>query len=387
MLFLPLLLVPAAAMPLFDINLDLPPKQRWVEVVHRYKPEMIAILETVDGNMKNNYNDNEKADWLEYANMSEEYLDEMHGMYKELGPNLTFSVDALLFFNLGYERTSPNLKTACSGLLAADMNGKVIHGRNMDFEFKFQMPDGTIKDLPDVTFEAHFWKGGQRIFMSIHWPLYVGVHSGMRFNGWTFEQNTRWQGNDAALNLAAAKEGGQAFGVVARKLLETVPDFESALAKINGTSFMAPQYFILAGAKANEGAIITMDRGAAQSSPSTPPVQRLGGPWFLLQTNDDVNKVPLDLRRPATSVVLAGHNQQEVSTKLVWDVMHHWPLTVPRTIFTWVAVPSTNYSQAVLRGEEPLETEEVQLLQRFLSHSKGWTHVISQHGLRLQGAA
>jgi hypothetical protein len=29
------------------------------------------------------------------------------------------------------------------------------------------------------------------------------------------------------------------------------------------------------------------------------------GPWFLLQTNDDANKFPLDHRRPMTATILA----------------------------------------------------------------------------------
>lgn len=396
------LVAPVVAMPHFDINLDLPPRQRWLEVTKYYRQEILTMMDTWEAMLQATLQPAEKADWLRYGtDNSEEYQEELLGIYEGLGTNLSFSLDTLNLFNILYEMGSPTLTQACSGLLAADVNGKVIHGRNMDYQFLFKMPDETIKDWPDVTFEAYFWKGGRRIFMGIQWPIYIGVHTAMRFNGWSFEQNTRLGMNDPQLNLESAKGGGKPYGFLVRKLMETTPDFETALSKINATSFLAPQYFILAGAKPFEGAVISMDRFSAQNLSATPPVRRFSdsaGPWFLLQTNDDANKFPLDHGRPMTATILAMHGQQDVSINFVWDIVHNFPLKNHMSVFTWVAVPSTNYSQAVLRGEDPVleeentvalhdapETEEVQLLQRFLRRygAKGRRHVISQEGLRL----
>ena len=390
------LIVAVAAMPQFDINLDLPPKQRWKNVTHYYQQEMIAMLETWEPMLKSMYEPEEKAEWLELAvPKSEEYLQEMQGIYEELGSNHSFDVDTMHLFNLLYEMGSPTL-TACSGLLVADVNGKVIHGRNMDYAFQFKMPDGSLKDWPDVTFEANFWKNGKKIFLTIQWPMYLGAHTGMRFNGWTFEQNTRLGMNDPQLNLAAAKAGGVAYGFPVRKLLESVPDFETALQKLNATSFMAPQYFVMSGAKPYEGAIVSMDRLHAQSLSATPPVRRFSeSSWYLLETNDDVNKLPQDPRRPIAESILAMHSQEDASINFVWDVIHHWPLKNHLSVFTWVAQPSTNYSQGVLRGEDPIlepenivslfriyrETDQVQLLERFLRRHEGRKHVTSPSGL------
>jgi len=394
------LIVAVAAMPQFDINLDLPPRQRWKNVTHYYQQEMIAMLETWETMLKSMYEPEEKAEWLELAvPKSEEYLQEMQGIYEELGSNHSFNIYTMHLFGLLYEMGSPTL-TACSGLLVADVNGKVIHGRNMDYAFQFKMPDGSLKDWPEVTFEANFWKNGKKIFLTIQWPTYLGAHTGMRFNGWTFEQNTRLGMNDPQLNLAAAKAGGVAYGFTVRKMLETVPDFETALQKLNASSFMAPQYFVMSGAKPYEGAIVSMDRLHAQSLSATPPVRRFGSSessWYLLETNDDVNKLPRDPRRPIAESILAMHSQEDASINFVWDVIHHWPLKNALSVFTWVAQPSTNYSQGVLRGEDPIlepenivslfriyrETDQVQLLERFLRRHEGRKHVTSPSGPHL----
>lgn len=358
------------------------------------------MLETWHEMLKSTYTVEEEIEWLETVPKSEEYVEEMQGIYEELGSNYSFNLHTMYLFNMLYEMGSPTLEKMCSGLLVADKNGKVIHGRNMDYAFEFKMPDGSVKDWPDVTFEANFWKNRKKIFMTIQWPIYIGAHTAMRFNGWTFEQNTRLGLNDPQLNLAAAKAGGVAYGWPVRKILETVPDFETALQKINATGFMAPQYFVMSGAKPYEGAIVSMDRLHAQSLSATPPVRRFGGgesSWYLLETNDDVNKIPQDPRRPIALSILAMHSQEDASINFVWDVIHHWPLKNDLSVFTWVAQPSTNYSQCVLRGEDPIlepeniislfriyrETDQVQLLQRFLRRHEGRKDVTSPEGLHL----
>ncbi|CAK9062603.1 unnamed protein product [Durusdinium trenchii] len=384
----------ALAVPRFDINLDAPPRERFVEVATYYKEEILAMMKAWEEVLERDFAPSEQADWVRFgAPQSEEFQEELLGMHEAVGSNV--SLNSMLLFNLLYEMGSPT--TACSGFLAANDDGQVIHGRNMDYMLQFTMPDGARKDWPDITFEATFWKGGQKLFLAISWPLYLGVHTGMRFGGWTFEQNTRLGMNQKDLNLAAAKEGGIMYGYKIRHLLETIPTFETALREINATQFMAPQYFMLSGAGNNEGAVISMDRMGAQSLINTPAIRRLGGAnWFLLQTNDDANKLPLDFRRPVVKSYLHWYTKEDVSVNFVWDVIHSFPLKNALSVFTWVAVPRTNYSQLVLRGQEPrLEevallvephTDEVHLLQRFLKRhgTKGWKHVISNEGLRLE---
>ncbi|CAJ1329359.1 unnamed protein product, partial [Effrenium voratum] len=270
------------------------------------------------GTLNNKFTNEEQAQWLQVgAAHGEEFLGELRGVAQAV--NMTNDMNLFVLFNMLYELESP---TMCSGFLAADATGKVVHGRNMDYQFFFTMPDGSKKDWPDVTYEGIYWKGGQRIFTTINWPLWMGAHTAMRYDGWTFEQNTRLLKNEHHLNLQSAQNGGRKFGWVARKALETIPDFRTALRLFNGTKFMAPQYFIMAGAGDHEGAIISMDRNGAQIDADTPPVRSLSreGNWFLLQTNDDANKKALDIRRPQVMERLSQRSPEEVSVNFAWDV-------------------------------------------------------------------
>ena len=109
-----------------------------------------------------------------------------------------------------------------------------------------------------------------------------------------------------------------------------------------------------------------MDRTRAQSLPDTPAVRFLGegghlfmlwpenfavGNWYLLQTNDDVNKPALDYRRPLALAELdqrLGNESKklgrlgprfstaDVSVDFVWDVIHNFPLKNGLSVFTWV---------------------------------------------------
>lgn len=50
----------------------------------------------------------------------------------------------LILSDMLYELQSP---TMFSGVLAAESNGTVMHGRNMDYSFPFVMSDGRRLDL------------------------------------------------------------------------------------------------------------------------------------------------------------------------------------------------------------------------------------------------
>lgn len=414
------------SVPRFDIDFDKPPQERYRAIHEYFRESSLAMMKSTKQNLAAHFSEAELANWTSVVKglAGEETLQELEGILEALDlPDDDF--DTLLLSNVLYELSSPTL--GCSGVVAANPQGQVYHGRNMDYRLEFKLPNGTVEDWPNVTYEAYYFKGGQPVFMSIGWALYTGVHTGMRFGGWTFEQNTR-PGNNATLNLAAGQKGGIPFGWFVKSLLATVPDFQTALQKINSTSFMAPQYFIMSGSQPYEGAVVSMDRLAAQSLPDTPPVRFLGpgSHWYLLQTNDDVNKLPADPRRPLTNLCLLWYKSEDVNLPNIWNLMLGPTLHDYLTVFTWVAIPSTNYSKLALPGEpaptsllqgqltEPssapdeaaalrqmlavngfAESSSATLAERFMAHSlkksppllggngKRWRHVVTDEGISL----
>jgi hypothetical protein len=267
-------------------------------------------------------------------------------------PNVT--LDVVKQFNMLYEMTSP---VACSGMLWAMANGTVLHGRNMDYNFHVKMPDGSnINIWPHVTFQATFWKAGKPLYVSTHWPMEYGIHTGMRLGGWSFEQNTRTAKQDVHKNLAAAHAGGQLFGGVVRKTMEKNTDFDAAVQVMTTTMFVAPQYFIMSGTKAFEGAVVTIDR-LGKHSKATPPIMNVSNGsdgWHLLQTNDDLNGPPGDQRRPIANGMLSWATQDIVTEDNLMDFMRSSPLDTPTwTAFTTVMCPATGYYKTMLPDKEP----------------------------------
>ncbi|CAJ1438891.1 unnamed protein product [Effrenium voratum] len=320
MLLFAVMLVAAAAVPTFHIDLEVPPQRRWAKVTDHYREEMHSMLSKYREIMQTKYSAQELAQWVSLikankADHEQEYHEELQGDHR----------------------------------LAAAVQRAL---RNLDYKFAFRTPDGVEHDWPDVTFNAVFWRKGRQLIVATSFVLYNGIHTGMRFGGWTFEQNTRHT-NDKTLNLEAMNQGGHLFGWAVRSHMENIPSFAEAVQAISKTNFAAPQYFIMAGAGPFEGAVITQDRGISHL-PDTPATQFLSnetGTWHLLQTNDDSNKLPADIRRPLTQFDLSKHKQEEVSPDFVWRYLEHMPLHSSVTVFSVLAVPQTGYWFTATRSE------------------------------------
>lgn len=337
------------AVPKFDVNLSLPPQHRWDKVVDFYKREMVAMSETLNSVLAGHLGE-KKEPWLNAikSQFSKEHYEEIVGIVNRVNHPLV-TVDGTMLTQILYELGSP---TYCAGILATMSNGTVVHGRNMDYGFHFKLDNRTL-NWPDVTFEVTFWKDQKPIMTSVNWPGGIGIHTGMRIGAWSFEQNTR-QNNEWHANLAAAQAGGKIFTLEVRKLMELDTTFENAVQTLYKMNWIAPQYFIMAGAGLYEGAVLTIDRGGKHES-GTPPVQRISnkpnGVWHLVQTNDDLLNSPSDLRRPIANQILDASQQKEVNTDSMLDMMHMFPIFNGETVFTWIAIPATGFHKTVLPSE------------------------------------
>mmetsp|Transcript_33739 Transcript_33739/g.69067 ORF Transcript_33739/g.69067 Transcript_33739/m.69067 type:complete len:396 (-) Transcript_33739:80-1267(-) len=344
------------AMPTFHINLDLPPAERFHEVTARFRQDQLAILAQMKQVLKEKFAEDEVQQWVAalkaHVPEEEEFKEEIAGIAKDLAKGHASEelYDQILLFNAVYELQFTN---DCSGILAADVAGTVIHGRNLDFHFLYKMPDGNEHNFPDLAFNAIFWRQGKQLLMAPSFALFNGIHTGMRFDGWSFEQNTRFT-NDHKLNLEELKRGGRLFGWTVRHYMQTIPDYKTALEKMSRSHWAAPQYFIMAGAGPFEGAVIAQDRGTGKSLADTPEIQHISkeaGVWNIVQTNDDSNKKADDPRRPLAQMMLRRQHQEDVSTSFMWRDIVSPELRNDMTVFTWVGVPKTHYWFTALRNE------------------------------------
>lgn len=384
-----------ATVPTIVVDLDVAPELRWRNVTRHYRdlgifpdccsfgPVEIALLKPL----------------LASIPLADEYRRELEGIVADIGhPGVT--VESLFTINLGYEFSGrvdgplkimevaaklasqnvmqatsqaggplgvldkiasamavgsvPRKSHGCSAVLAAMPDGTVVHGRNMDYADWELTINGTNLHWPEVTIDVLFTKAGKPFIVSAHWPGQTGLHTAMRFGGWSFQQNTRFHSltTDVLYALLRHSDG---FQFRSRRIMETTPDFETAVQKMYNTDMMAPQYFIMAGAKPYQGAVLSMDRGG-RHLPGTPPLMRLGNAsagkrlgtsWYLVQTNDDMFEQPRDHRRPDQELRLSTATQSMVSTEWMWKEMLGLALYMEDTVFTSVYVPATGYHETL----------------------------------------
>merc|ERR1719491_1857860 len=97
--------------PHFDIDLDAPPKQRWVQVAHYYRERIIAGHRTLAQDYLAVLGPGYKDTWLNAFDWSEytEYLEEMQGMVDSINDR-SVDLDSFKLAHLLYEMGAPTLR-------------------------------------------------------------------------------------------------------------------------------------------------------------------------------------------------------------------------------------------------------------------------------------
>mmetsp|Transcript_10511 Transcript_10511/g.33227 ORF Transcript_10511/g.33227 Transcript_10511/m.33227 type:complete len:415 (+) Transcript_10511:53-1297(+) len=345
------------AVPTAFVDLDVAPELRWRNVTAYYKKLGVFPKWFTGSGLPPS--SGPVAAILRAMKIDDEYLREMKGIVSDLGLPPQF-VENLLLTSVGYELSGPvpPNSTGCSDILAAMPNGTVVHGRNLDFTGHYGTNSGGVVFLPDATLQVLFMRGGKPLFVSLHWPGWTGILTAMRFGGWSFAQNTRYHALAPDIQVGLAN-GVQGFALSARKIMETTADFETAMKQLYDLNLMAPSFFSVAGPGPYQGAVITIDRGGVHKK-GTPLVRRLSSSasslrhdgqlftdWNIVQTNDDLNKEPLDQRRPLEEVRLAASVQAQVSPAWVLGEMTGPALDNPTTVYTSVFVPASGFHETI----------------------------------------
>lgn len=353
------------SLPVEEIDLDLPPFERWRDFVTRHRKDIIGKVDNMGRLYEAALGPKMVARWLKAAHVPAELEEEYRGIERYVNDSgVTYS--RLVITDMWQAVDAPSF--GCSGVLAAMPNGTVVHGRNIDYEqdklIKVSLKHNVTIGGGGGFFDGVFKKGGRRVAEFIASTGSLGIHTGMAPGRFSINSNARGGAdmdffNGVAENLKAAEAGAENFPWVMRRILLSAPDFKSALSAIEGANLNAPNYFILAGSEPYQGAVVTKDRMGTHEA-TTPPTQRLNasaGVWHLVQTNDDLLSDPLDARRGSALLRLSQSDQASVSLDFVEGEMRASPTTNSDTLLTWVADPKmgahrvfTRPASEVLKG-------------------------------------
>jgi N-acylethanolamine-hydrolysing acid amidase len=320
--------------PLYTIDLDLPPSERWNDVARDYRhlrdgykrfitqllpgrlvdPVLDLAARLVDGRHHG------------FGGPGAAYVEEIKGLAR--GFNMT--VGEVAACQIVYDVTA-----ACTSIVAQDASGRILHGRNLDYS------DPPL--LRNATISVEFVRGGATVASGVTYAGLIGIFSGGVPGGFTTTIDQRASGSLLEnLGMIAAAKDATFLSVALRESLEQETTFDGALARWKSVELIAPVYVIVGGMRAGEGAVVTRDRkrpadvwrlgdGLGASSASPP-----GAPWFLLETNyDHWKKQPSDDdRRGPGERGMETIGQAEIDLEGIGRVLSTRPVLNGDTTFT-----------------------------------------------------
>ncbi|ESO99142.1 hypothetical protein LOTGIDRAFT_84289, partial [Lottia gigantea] len=253
----------------YILNLDLPPEQRWNDIVPKYKEavkDMHDLLEDFfeDGLALIDFVASELDQYIPAP-----YADEMRG----ISLALNMSLGEVVMSNLLYE-----LQMTCTSIVLEDQKGGIWHSRNFDYAY-------LGSKLRDITILVDFQRGGQTAYTAATFVGYVGILSGQKPNKFSITVNGK---NDEefllTLLVALLDNKAKPIGFLTRDTFEKAESFQETVEMLTDTDTLADAYFAVAGIKDQEAVVVTKSRLQLADYWYINTTQ---GHWYDVQTNYD----------------------------------------------------------------------------------------------------
>jgi hypothetical protein len=327
-------------MPRYTIDLDLPPLQRWSQICavpdikqnanYLYNVFTTLVPGTELGDL---------GQLLCDSYFPTEYCQEIMGCAQQFG----FPYGYLALFNLGYE-----VSDACTSIIAQSHDGTIYHARNMDFWAGMGFTD----TLKAIAVQVDFQKGGKTVFSTASFSGFVGVLSGFKSGAFSVTVDTRfYPGGIGQLfyEIIAAIEERNASLVsfLLRDVMQNENDYESALTNLINGELISDVYYIIAGASAGQGSVISRNRTGADDVWSLSYPAR----WYEVETNyDHWEPAPwFDDRIDPANDAMNAMGISGISLQSLFQVLSVKPVFNLQTTYTILSCPKTGDFDAFTR--------------------------------------
>ena len=264
--------------------------------------------------------------WLVHP---EEY-EEIAGM----GPALGLDPEVLLMAQYVYE-----FSAFCTSVIAYDKDGMIIHNRNLDFAF--------APTMRNMTYEAHFMKGGKLLYKAAMFAGINGVMTGHR-EGFSISLNERkpsWRSNytDLIINIGNIFLGYPQVSHVIRDTLENCENYACAFNKLASTPQIAPSYYAVSGVDTYQGAIISRDRFGPAHIEILSKDQ-----WYIAQTNDDHWTGVCTLRCSYVHESMDKIGSENITPEKLVNILSAWPSNNEHSIYNALMINALDVFDAKL---------------------------------------
>jgi acid ceramidase len=315
-----------ATVPLFVVDLDKPPAERWTQIASTYAQQINDLVqgakdfitaflgETIVDKLVNELSDLD-------SKLPQPYADELRGIANVSGVPL----GEIVLYNVFYE-----VFTVCTSIVAEDETGKLYHARNLDFGlflgWNEKTHDWAITERLRKTIVNVDWKkGGKTIFKSVNFAGFVGVYNGVRPKAFTVTANERFDLKDGGyigiLKWLMGDNSASWMTLLVREVMENATSYNEAVQRLSNTKLMAPVYYIVGGNSSGQGSIIVRSRTETLDVVTLNTSDPNG--WYVLETNYDPKSKPLfiDDRRTPGNECMQKLGRQNVSFSGLFNVL------------------------------------------------------------------
>lgn len=352
----------------FRVSLDLPPIDRWTHIAAAYRQPYEAAVKALTRRWQVHL----AIDVVEHALRSEGlvarlYPGELLGELRSIARGLNISTSRVAANSLLYDLTAAQKSphAACTSIVAATHDGRVIHGRNLDYH-----QADTLKPLAIL---VDFVRAGEPEWSATVFAGMPTFNTAQKRGGcarrtpFSLSQDERDEGSLMANWLALATGSAPSTFASFRRVVEDACSFDEAVGMLEAVPLPASSYFVAAGSRPLEGAVITRARDRPVD------VWRLGGGsalsgWYLLETNYDhwAPAPDSDRRRAVGERAMTRFTPANFSADGMLEVLSTWRADTARgergiynnkTVFSQVMLqpppPAHGMLTVVVRGPWP----------------------------------
>lgn len=238
--------------------------------------------------------------------------------------------EKIFFLNFMYEYSTFK---ACTGILIRTAEGKVIHGRNLDFEM--------WELLAKLTTNVEYYRGDQKIYSVDTVVGSAFALTGIRHGAFAINCDTRKAKHFSDDLISVLMNNAIPTLWLLRKVLAEETTYAAATARLRSERIGGPVYFVVSGVGPNEGMVIERETDSVHAY-----YELSESNWFLVQTNydrDQPDPVHDPRRIPVEKKMQERGNQNFSEQTLLDQFMSHWPTFNIATLMTAVMVPATGY--------------------------------------------
>ena len=308
--------------PKFEINLDLPPEQRWIQVINYFKKKCLLALDDIERLTSNTFTG--KCLSSIASAMAAISIKTGNIMYKEeiesIANILGVSSHKVLLSQLIYE-----LNSACTTIVV-NTNGKNKMLRTMDWDMKI---------LKKLTCELEFTRNYKTVFKAVSWAGYLGILTAMVPNKYSLAVNYRRSNGTILTSIKRTIGLSWPIGYLCRHLLEKQLDYNSTKAQLEICDLVSPCYFIMCNKTGNSN-IIIRDCSNCKDTISSED--------YLIQTNKDPglsnSNILFSKEREllAEKIILENKDKWKDSTDFLNSFLVY-PIINEETVYTNVLIP------------------------------------------------